>query len=359
VFMTESHSDQCSVDLIALSHGIESGVREASSKGPTAKGQLPGGGFFFSRNQSLGTNLIEPFRIFLVGSRTECSLPFSVWEQLSFCFPGVPFHIVFIGPEVNVPNSLVMDRYSDAAQEETIQGYNSDTGAEESATVYSYPVSMTLKLSYINSAYSDSVHRSFGPFQSRRDTFFLFNSGIGHQSGSKVWDKSLSLLFKSKCLVTFTSYNKDDLEFDVGEIERRWKGEFSVVLKPVRNRFSSLRSDIAADSVGGDTDRMDMGEEASNEPRLESKEEASFAKADLTSTLLPVLHTTKSSVVPFLDKLKEGPPPPIDMGAPFVWSNWGVFCVRGIGTDVGTPTESLVADTSPKSWRETLSGLLQ
>ena len=46
------------------------------------------------------------FRIFILGARSESSLPAHVWEQLSLLFPSVSIQLHFVGPQVSLPKSL-------------------------------------------------------------------------------------------------------------------------------------------------------------------------------------------------------------------------------------------------------------
>src|SRR5205807_10618794 len=40
-----------------------------------------------------------PVRLFILGARSESSLPREVWHQLTHMFPLSTFHLVFIGPQ--------------------------------------------------------------------------------------------------------------------------------------------------------------------------------------------------------------------------------------------------------------------
>jgi len=54
------------------------------------------------QEQSVGKPQV---RIFIVGARAESSLPPHVWEQLGFLFPSSNFHLIFVGPEVSLPQN--------------------------------------------------------------------------------------------------------------------------------------------------------------------------------------------------------------------------------------------------------------
>jgi mitochondrial splicing suppressor protein 51 len=42
-------------------------------------------------------------RVFILGARSESSLPTHVWEQLTMLFPAAQLHLHFIGPQVSLP----------------------------------------------------------------------------------------------------------------------------------------------------------------------------------------------------------------------------------------------------------------
>lgn len=114
------------------------------------------------------TSPLRPLRIIILGARAESSLPASVWEQLSHLFPNIPFHIVFVGPEVILPPKAQQrsEEESQKAVGKGIQkGLRSTTQFGVPATVNVH--SHTLTLTSLQAPYEE-MHEALGPFDPYR-----------------------------------------------------------------------------------------------------------------------------------------------------------------------------------------------
>jgi splicing suppressor protein 51 len=118
---------------------------------------------------------LDVMRIFVVGARAESTLPPSVWDQLSFMFPGVPLHIFLIGPEATVPAKNSMDLNTTSSQRGRQRSSNYGV---PSRTV---TVSDGLTMTWLQCNYED-IHSQLEPFDPYTDVFFAFSPGFGFPS---------------------------------------------------------------------------------------------------------------------------------------------------------------------------------
>ncbi|WFD36142.1 translational activator for mitochondrial COX1 [Malassezia cuniculi] len=116
---------------------------------------------------------LDPVRIFVVGARAEAALPPDVWNQVSHMFPGVPLHIILIGPEAQIPPKGVPGPWNSTRYFERQTTYP--------APARSVAVSEGLTLTVIQAPY-EQVHTSFEPFDPYTDVFFAFAPGFGFPS---------------------------------------------------------------------------------------------------------------------------------------------------------------------------------
>ncbi|KAL1917576.1 uncharacterized protein VTP21DRAFT_3969 [Calcarisporiella thermophila] len=171
-----------------------------------------------TKQESLGAKQLIPqdtVRIFVVGARAEAQLPMQSYMQLAYLFPGIPFHLHFIGPDA------------------LTQGKNPKT------VVFNEYLSFT----WDNSLYHD-YHDHVSSFDPYRDVFFLFSPGVGHPESRNNWKPSVRKLLQTKCAIFITNFSKQDQEEDVRAIEEDQKNEFDWLMHPTENIFRSLKQDI-------------------------------------------------------------------------------------------------------------------
>ncbi|PWN47758.1 hypothetical protein IE53DRAFT_371196 [Violaceomyces palustris] len=116
---------------------------------------------------------LDVMRIFVVGARAESSLPPAVWDQLTYMFPNVAFHIFLIGPEAQVPAEP--PKGSISAHKGRFR--KSNYGVPSKSIV----VSEGLTITTIQAKY-EQVHNQLEPFDPYTDVFFAFSPGFGFPS---------------------------------------------------------------------------------------------------------------------------------------------------------------------------------
>ena len=180
------------------------------------------------------------FRIFILGARSESSLPAHVWEQLSLLFPSVSIQLHFVGPQVSLPKSLAnqsgfngqpssqntsesngtqtpppkeeevssQTRDLSAATEEDQKSYvpnvyqpptpapipvlkNTRSSIDVyGAPSYTVPYAYQLSITGIQAPYS-VIHEQFAEtFDPYTDCFFLFSPGLGFPSPTGAMTES-------------------------------------------------------------------------------------------------------------------------------------------------------------------------
>lgn len=241
--------------LSRLSHAVDVANKAAMKDYHHSKGSKRK--IKFTEEPTAPTLTSDPFRVFILGARVESQLPVNVWEQLSNTFPGVPFRLHFIGPEASVPKLEMTTSVNPFQKRAHIvpatrihrKPITSRVTVEEAETTvssYVIPVSVNLRLEFIKAKY-EQVHDTFGPFNTSRDIFVLFNSGLAHTRNE--WKPALNEILKTRCLTIFTSFNKNEQEEDVKAVKEDYDGDYDVVMRPTFNKFSSMRPDIPADCV--------------------------------------------------------------------------------------------------------------
>ncbi len=128
--------------------------------------------------------MLEKMRIFVVGARAESTLPPAVWDQLTYMFPGVPFHLFLIGPEAHIPSDKQVQMQQERAGPGS-GGISMHKGRVRKSN-YGVPsrtvvVSEGLTVTTIQSKYED-VHAQLEPFDAYTDVFFAFSPGFGFPS---------------------------------------------------------------------------------------------------------------------------------------------------------------------------------
>jgi splicing suppressor protein 51 len=288
---TKQNSDSSVTDygmhiLSPLSHGIQNTVKNASNEHKLFKSDLDR--ISFTSEPTAPSIIGDPYRIFIVGAAHENQLPSFVWEQISNSFPGVPLRLYFIGPETVPPKTSTWYKSNSIVPSSKI--YRRPISSDNAELVINslvLPVTVNLRMEYLSCKY-ESVHESLGPFNRRRDVFVLFNSGVGHYLYRDSWKPAIQSILKTKCLALFTSLSERDQEYDVKAIEEDYAGDFSVVIRPTKNKFSSMKVDIPADC-------------------LHEREE-------------------------------------------WVKCNYGIFAISGVGTDVGERLHDFNVESKPKSF---------
>ncbi|SPO37397.1 related to MSS51 - mRNA processing protein [Pseudozyma flocculosa] len=148
---------------------------------------------------------LDVMRIFVVGARAEASLPPAVWDQLTYMFPNVPFHVYLIGPEAPLPGdgassnkaAPTTTQQQDAQANGGSSDNNSNNNGGGSGSIsmhkgrtrksnFGVPsrtvvVSEGLTITTIQSKYEE-VHAQFEPFDPYTDVFFAFSPGFGFPS---------------------------------------------------------------------------------------------------------------------------------------------------------------------------------
>ncbi len=133
-------------------------------------------------------------RVFVVGARAEATLPPAVWDQLTYCFPNVPFHVFLIGPEASIPvdpahpaGPAVSEK--DGIDESAVKGSASSTSmhrhrvrkANWGVPSRTMTVSEGLTLTTLQCNY-EQIHAQLEPFDPYTDVFFAFSPGFGFPS---------------------------------------------------------------------------------------------------------------------------------------------------------------------------------
>ncbi|KAJ9479303.1 Protein MSS51, mitochondrial [Pseudozyma hubeiensis] len=128
--------------------------------------------------------MLDKMRIFVVGARAESTLPPAVWDQLTYMFPGVPFHLFLIGPEAHIPT----DKQVQMQQQQAGPGSGAISMHKGRVRKSNYGVpsrtvvvSEGLTVTTIQSKYED-VHAQLEPFDAYTDVFFAFSPGFGFPS---------------------------------------------------------------------------------------------------------------------------------------------------------------------------------
>ncbi|KAN0064770.1 translational activator for mitochondrial COX1 [Thecaphora frezii] len=141
---------------------------------------------------------LDVMRIFVVGARAEASLPPAVWDQLTYMFPNVPFHIYLIGPEAPLPDDKQLElqrgRGGGSSGNGSVGGESAGPGSggismhkgRTRKSNFGVPsrtvvVSEGLTMTTIQAKYEE-VHAQFEPFDPYTDVFFAFSPGFGFPS---------------------------------------------------------------------------------------------------------------------------------------------------------------------------------
>ncbi|KAG0637424.1 zinc-finger of mitochondrial splicing suppressor 51-domain-containing protein [Tuber brumale] len=172
-----------------------------------------------------------PVRLFILGARSESSLPREVWHQLTHMFPLSTFHLVFIGPQ------SMMNRDAELPLPDRTPA--NPFGAVVERVSHSMKISTFVE-------YYHTLHDTgaFNPYDPYFDMFVLFHPGLGHPGSAAEWESTLPRLLDTKCAILCTGYTEEDMNRDIDWVHDKCKGEFDVLLEPGENRFRSLRWDI-------------------------------------------------------------------------------------------------------------------
>jgi mitochondrial splicing suppressor protein 51 len=173
-----------------------------------------------------------PVRIFILGARAESSLPREVWVQLTYLFPRVSFHLVFVGPE------SMANRDAEFPLPERTPGNPFGAVVEDR-------LGNSLKIStYVE--YYHTLHKAghFYPYDPYFDCFMLFHPGLGHPASSHEWEETIPMLLETKVPILATGYSQYDMECDFKWVQKTVGGEVDLLLEPGENRFRSLRWDL-------------------------------------------------------------------------------------------------------------------
>ncbi|MCJ1454218.1 translational activator for mitochondrial COX1 [Mycoblastus sanguinarius] len=173
-----------------------------------------------------------PVRIFVLGARAESSLPREVWEQLTFIFPRVQFHLIFIGPE------SMANRDAEFPLPERTPGNPFGAVVEDRI---SHEMKISTFVEYYHTLHSAGL---FAPYDPYFDCFVLFHPGLGHPASSHEWADTLPQLLETKVPIISTGYTEWDMERDRKWVEEKVGGEMDILMEPGENKFRSLRWDL-------------------------------------------------------------------------------------------------------------------
>ena len=173
-----------------------------------------------------------PVRIFILGARAESSLPREVWIQLSYIFPRVAFHLIFIGPE-------------SMANRDSEFPLPPRTPRNPFGAIVEDRISHQMKISTFVEYYH-TLHSAghFYPYDPYFDCFMLFHPGLGHPVSSHEWEETLPQLLETKVPIVCTGYTEWDMQRDRSWVEEKVRGEYDLLMEPGENRFRSLRWDL-------------------------------------------------------------------------------------------------------------------
>ncbi|CAG8523015.1 3927_t:CDS:10 [Diversispora eburnea] len=169
----------------------------------------------------------EIIRIFILDAKAEAQLPLYLYNQISYLFPGVPFHIHFVGPQA-LPK-----------------------GGEPHTTHYNHRLSFTWGnnlFNVVDEHEGSSYFSMMGPFDPYSDVFFLFSPGIGQISQKRIWKKILRKLLKTKCSIFITGFDENDLKTEVLAIEGDEDYEFDWLLHPASVLATTLITCVSLSS---------------------------------------------------------------------------------------------------------------
>ena len=171
-------------------------------------------------------------RLFVLGARAESSLPREVWQQLTFLFPRVLFHLIFVGPE----SMANRDREFPLPKR---------TPGNPFGAVVEDRISHELKVSTFVEYYH-TLHQAglFHPFDPYFDCFVLFHPGLGHPASAHEWADTLPQMLETKVPIICTGYTEWDMERDRKWVEEKVGGEMDILMTPGENKFRSLRWDL-------------------------------------------------------------------------------------------------------------------
>ncbi|PWW71730.1 hypothetical protein C7212DRAFT_360493 [Tuber magnatum] len=172
-----------------------------------------------------------PVRLFILGARSESSLPREVWHQLTHMFPLSTFHLVFIGPQ------SMMNRDAELPLPDRTPANPFGVVVER----VSHNMKISTFVEYYHTLHDTGVFKPYDPYF---DMFVLFHPGLGHPGSTAEWESTLPRLLDTKCAILCTGYTEEDMSRDVDWVHDKCKGEFDVLLEPGENRFRSLRWDI-------------------------------------------------------------------------------------------------------------------
>lgn len=161
----------------------------------------------------------------------ESSLPREVWQQLTFLFPRVAFHLILIGPEA------MLNRDAEFPLPER-------TSSNPFGAVLEL-IQHELKIStYVDYFHTLHEAQNFHPYDPYFDCFVLFHPGLGHPTASHEWKDTIPQLLETKCPVICTGYTEWDMQRDRQWMERELGSEMDILMEPGENRFRSLKWDL-------------------------------------------------------------------------------------------------------------------
>jgi len=175
-------------------------------------------------------------RIFILGARSESSLPRYFWEQLCFVFHRVPLVLYMIGPEAVVMPNAFQPR-ADVEPLYVRENYRRPIWRENP----NRKMSIETHEEKFQVLHDEELFQPFDPYT---DVFFLFSPLFHVNELSSDWVPVIPQLLKTKCSIFVTDSQKGLIQKTVDWVMSRWGGEVDEILQPGLNEFRSLKVEV-------------------------------------------------------------------------------------------------------------------
>lgn len=167
----------------------------------------------------------RPMRIFILNSRSESMLPYHVWKELTYLFPGVTFELHFVGPQ----------SYFDKEKKQYL--------------ISDRPIVKRLDdtLCFIHHTKDFSVLHEAGdlfPYDPYLDMFVAYQPQFNAPDVNEMWLKTINGLLESKCPVIVTSYHKENLNSNYNLLIDNFAKETDILIDPSKNVYGSTKWEL-------------------------------------------------------------------------------------------------------------------
>ncbi|OLL24470.1 Protein MSS51, mitochondrial, partial [Neolecta irregularis DAH-3] len=184
-------------------------------------------------------DLLQPVRIFIVGARSEASLPKFFWQQMAYMFPHSKFNIIFIGPEANIGLVGEAGIRQCKREDEARARAGLEPLDRSQKTVEAFSPQLTF-ITYPEVFQGLHESKTFVPYDPYYDVFFLFGPGLAYEKVQEGWRTTIKQLLDTKCAIFCTGYNEKDMKKDVNFIQDNFSCHYDILLTPGKHRFKSL-----------------------------------------------------------------------------------------------------------------------